>query len=113
MKYFIHNSERHGTCYHEFVQGEWDEEAMIFWSGDSLYLHDDIACVLHLYRDLFKAANVEFNAYGITKITLDEWNALVKRAGEAGGEIFEFIEELRPWAEENFRNNKIFTILGI
>lgn len=113
MKYFIHNSERHGTCYHEFVQGEWNEEAMIFWSDDSLFLHDDVVTDLDLYRGLFKAANVKFDGCGINKITLDDWNALVKRAGELGGEILELIEELRPWAEENFRNNEIFTILGI
>lgn len=113
MKYFIHNGERHGTCYHEFVQGTWDEKNMVFWSDDSLYLHDDVVCDLNLYPELFKAANVEFNAYGITKITLEDWNALVKRAGEVGGEVLEFIEELKPWAEENFENNDIFTILGI
>lgn len=110
MKYFISNGERHGTVYHEFVQGEWDEEAMIFWSDDSLYLYDTVMFELH---QLFKAANVEFDRFGETVITLDDWNALVKRANELGGEILELIEELRPWAEENFRNNEIFTILGI
>lgn len=110
MKYFISNGERHGTVYHEFVQGEWDEEAMIFWSDDSLYLHDNVMFELH---KLFKAANVEFDRFDETVITLDDWNALVRCAGELGGEILELIEELKPWAEENFRNNEIFTILGI
>lgn len=113
MKYFISNGERHGTVYHEFVQGEWDEEAMVFWSDDSLYLHDDVVCDLELYRKLFKPAGVKFDNCGINVITLDDWNVLVKQANETGGAVLEFIEELRPWAEENFRNNKTFTILGI
>lgn len=111
MKYFETGIKR--GCFHEFVQGEWDEEALIFWSDDSLYLHDDVVIDLELTGKLFKAAGVVFNNYGITKITLDDWNALVIRANAVGGEIFELIEELRPWAEDNFRKNEIFTILGI
>lgn len=110
MKYFISNGERHGTVYHEFVQGEWDEEAMVFWSDDSLYLHDNVMFEFH---KLFKAANVEFDHFGETVITLDDWNALVRCAGELGGEILELIEELKPWAEDNYSKHEIFTILGI
>ena len=111
MKFFEKGITR--GCYHEFVQGKWDEEALIFWSADSLYLHDDVVVDLDLYRELFKAAHVEFNNYGITEITLADWNALSKRAHELGGEILVLIEELRPWAEDNFQKYKVFTILGI
>ena len=111
MKYFETGIKR--GAFHEFVQGEWNEETLIFWSPDSLYLHDDVVIDLELTDKLFKAAGVVFNNYGITKITLDGWNALVNRANAIGGEIFDLIEELRPWAEDNFRKNEIFTILGI
>ena len=111
MKYFENGKTR--GCFHEFVQGKWDEEALIFWSADSLYLHDDVVIDLDLTSRLFKAAGVVFNNYGITKITLSDWNALVKQANEAGGEVLELIEELRPWAEDNFQKNEVFTILGI
>lgn len=111
MKFFEKGIKR--GAFHEFVQGEWDEDALIFWSDDSLYLHDDVVIDLELIGKLFKAAGVVFNNYGITKITLDDWNALVKQANAVGGEIFTLIEELRPWAEENFQKNEIFTILGI
>jgi hypothetical protein len=33
MKYFVRNSEKVGTCYHEFYKGHWDEET--FWKEDS------------------------------------------------------------------------------
>ncbi len=111
MKFFEKGITR--GCFHEFVQGKWDEEAMIFWSADSLYLHDDVVIDLDLYRKLFKPAEVKFDSCGINVITLDDWNALVKRANELGGEILEFIEELRPWAEDNFAKHELFTILGI
>ena len=68
---------------------------------------------LRLNSRLFKAADVVFNNYGITRITLGDWNALVNQANAVGGEILELIEELRPWAEDNFQKNEIFTILGI
>lgn len=111
MKFFETGIKR--GAFHEFVQGEWDEKALIFWSDNSLYLHDDVVIDLELTGKLFKAAGVVFNNYGITKITLPDWNALVTQANAAGGEISELIEELRPWAEDNFRKNEIFTILGI
>lgn len=111
MKYFEKGITR--GCFHEFVQGKWDEKAMIFWSADSLYLHDDVVCDLELYRKLFKPADVKFDDCGINVITLDDWNALVKQANAVGGEILELIEEIRPWAEDNFRKNEIFTILGV
>ncbi len=111
MKYFETGKTR--GAYHEFVQGKWDEDATVFWSADSLYLHDDVVCDLDLYRRLFKAANVEFNNYGITEIALSDWNALVIRARELGGEAEKLIEELRPWAESNFQKYDVFTILGI
>ena len=111
MKYFETGKTR--GAFYEFVQGDWDEKSLIFWSSDSLYLHDDVVTDLELTSRLFKASDVAFNNYGITKITLDDWNALVKQANEVGGEISELIEELRPWAEENFQKNEVFTILGI
>lgn len=40
MKYFITNSEKIGTCYHEFYKGKWDGET--FWKEDSLLLHDEV-----------------------------------------------------------------------
>ena len=111
MKYFETGKTK--GAFYEFVQGAWDEKAMIFWSSDSLYLHDDVLIDLKLTNNLFKAAGVTFDSYGITGITLDDWNSLVRQANEVGGKISELIEELRPWAEENFQKNNVFTILGI
>ena len=42
MKYFLNEDERkasNSTCYHEFAQGEWDENISMFWNNDSLNIH--------------------------------------------------------------------------
>lgn len=111
MKFFISNAERKGTCYHEYLQGEWDGET--FWAGDSLYLHDDFMCELDLYSKLFKKAIERFDPYRDITVTRAEWEKMLEIAREEGGQVAEFIEELRPWAEENFNKFDVFTILGI
>lgn len=111
MKYFIKNGERHGTCYHEYLQGKWDSKT--FWAEDSLYLHDDVMCDLDLYSKLFKKAIERFDPYRDIEVTRAEWEKMLETAQKEGGQIAEIIEELRPWAEENFRKNEVFTILGI
>ena len=35
MRFFCVESERKGTCYHEFQKGKWDEKTV--WKADSLY----------------------------------------------------------------------------
>lgn len=111
MKYFISNDKRKGTCYHEYLQGKWDGET--FWADNSLYLHDDVMCELDLYSKLFKKAIERFDPYRDIEVTRAEWEKMLVIARETGGQAAEFVEELRPWAEENFRKNEVFTILGI
>lgn len=111
MNFFISNSERRGTCYHEYLQGKWDGET--FWAEDSLYLHDDVVCELDLYRKLFSKAIPGFDCYRDMEVTLEDWKRMVEAARDSGGKVAEFVEELRPWAEENFQKHECFTILGI
>lgn len=40
---------------------------------------------------------------------IDGANPIVK----AGGDLLEAIHEIIPWVESNFRQHKVFTILGI
>lgn len=111
MKYFISNGERHGTCYHEYIQGEWDGKT--FWADNSLYLHDDVMCELNLYHNLFSKAIPDFDCYRDMVVTRDDWEHLMQIAQNSGGKVAEFVDELRPWAEDNFQKHEIFTILGI
>ncbi|MDE7230831.1 MAG: hypothetical protein K2N56_10165 [Oscillospiraceae bacterium] len=102
-----------GGCYNEFVQGKWTDGDREHWSADSLYLYDEVFEFLDLYTNLFAKVIPNYAHFGVTEVTCDDWKRLVEISREQGGEIEMLIEELRPWAEENFRKNKIFTILGI
>ena len=110
MKYFIHNNERHGTCYEEFSKGRWDGKT--FWSDDSLFLHDDIFDDLMLY-DIFKRFIPDYNRWGPNEITLDMWKRIYVYSLNVGGEVSELFKELCPWVEENFSEHDAFMILGV
>lgn len=109
MRFFKTNI--HGGCYHEFFQGEWDGET--FWSETSLYLHDDHMTELGLYRNLFAKAIPNFDRYANFKVSREDWENITRLAGELGGGILGLIEELTPWAEDNFRKYEVFTVIGI
>lgn len=110
MNYFIKETERKGTCYHEFQRGKWDGKT--FWHQDSLLMHDDILIGLQL-EDLFAETVSGYHSYGETEISREQWKAVCNQADAMGGEMKAAIEELKPWAEKNFRTEQVFTILGI
>lgn len=115
MKYFLNEVERkasNSTCYHEFFKGEWDENACVFWSDDSLNIHDDFMISLGL-DSLIHSIVDDYDPFGETKISKEQWEKIYARAEEIGGNLFEAICEVTPWAEANFGQYEVFTILGI
>ena len=48
MKYFVNDSERKNTNYHEFQKGKWDEKTN--WKSDSICLSDDILYYLGIEK---------------------------------------------------------------
>lgn len=110
MQYFCMNSEREGTCYHEFQKGKWNEKT--FWREDSLLLHDDILREYEIYK-LFKYVNPEYSDYGETEIDKEKWNRICELADAIGGDVKAIIDEAKPWVEDTFQTEEIFTILGI
>lgn len=112
MKYFIteeERRERHSTCFLEFQRGEYDGSC---WRTDSLCLDDDIFNAMKLYG-LFKSAIADFDHWGITEVTEEQWRELKKTFDEKGGEYAELISELDPWAQDNFSEHMVFTVFGI
>lgn len=83
MKYCCTETERVGTCYHEFQKGRFDGT---FWHKDSLLISDDNLFELHL-GDIFKSVVKTYDEYGETEITQEEWNEIYGKACELGGEI--------------------------
>ncbi len=115
MKYFLNEAEREAsgsTCYHEFFKGRWDDSAPIFWSNDSLNIHDDFMFSLGLERLLLSVVD-EYDPFGVTEISEEQWKEIYVKAKQIGGSLFEAILEAVPWAEDNFRQHKVFTILGL
>lgn len=68
---------------------------------DSMSIHMDIFDETHLH-DLFSSV-VNFDYFGLTEITIDEWNTLVDKAHSIGGKIEEIISEIIPWVEDNYK----------
>lgn len=115
MKYFLNEDERkesNSTCYHEFVKGEWDEDACVFWQNDSLNIHDDLLISLRL-DTLFSSIVDNYDPVGETKINKEQWEKIYVKAEEIGGDLLEAIHEIAPWVEANFRQYEVFTILGV
>ncbi len=115
MKYFLNETERrasNSTCYHEFSKGKWDEKKMVFWDSESLNIHDDLMVALGLDRLILGVVET-YDPYGETEIHACQWEQICAEAERTGGSLLEAVRELSPWAEENFRQNSVFTILGI
>ena len=115
MKYFLNEVQRkasNSTCYHEFFRGKWDKDACVHWNNDSLNTDDDMMTFLEL--DLLISSVVsDYSYYGVTEINKKQWKEIRQRAEKKGGNLFEAINEVTRWVEENFTQNKVFTILGI
>lgn len=80
MKYFVRNSERDGTCYHEFYKGKWDEKT--FWKEDSLFLHDNVLFKNQGFEDAVMEVIPTYDPFGETEIFLEIWkksDRLLKR----------------------------------
>lgn len=106
MQYCVSNSQRHGSCYFEFLRGIFQGA---YWNDTSLYLDADDFDRLHLY----KVFPPEFQYYGETVMTKPQWNEIVLIAQNLGGEVKMIIDEIDLWAQECFQTECVFTILGI
>lgn len=115
MKYFLNEDERkasNSTCYHEFAKGEWDENACVFWHNDSLNIHDDLLITIGLDKLILSMVD-DYNPVGETKVSKEQWENICAKAEEIGGDLLEAIYEVTPWAEANFRQYEVFTIIGV
>lgn len=112
MKYFWTEQERKAhktTCCFEFQRGKHKDEC---WKEDSLCLYADYFDDAQLSA-IFTKAIKDFDYYGTTEVTQSRWEEIKTLAAAGGGEAAAIIAELTPWAEENFKTESVFTIIGI
>ena len=115
MRYFMTEQQRkhtHSTCYHEFFQGGWDMDRDSFWNDNSLMIHDDIFRRIGL-DSLLAEVNSKYDYYGETALTQDQWEYVVARARDIGGELWDAILEISPWATNCYKDHSVITVLGL
>ena len=103
---------RSQSSYYEFYRGKWDEEKLLFRSPESIYIHDDYMYTLEL-DGLIHSIIPDYDSFGETEVTKTQWEQIVNAAQEIGGEVLDAVLEAVPWAEANFKEYDVFTILGI
>ncbi len=112
LSIFITNDERKGTCYHEFAKGKWDEETV--WRDDSIYLHDDDLQDCEIFYKALREAVPNYDRYGVAELNRQEWD----KVGDIVLKSTDFHSvklylEANKWVQENFKDNEVFSILGI
>lgn len=110
MKYFCTESERIGTCYHEFYKGKFD--GVDFWKADSLLIHEDIHYAIK-FEELIRFVITKYNPVGETEVTQEEWNMIYNEAFIRGGELRDAIFEANSWVEDTFKEYEVFTMIGM
>lgn len=112
MKYFVTENRRresHSTCYFEFQRGKYDGKC---WKEDSLSIQDGLFNKTGLGKVLDEVLT-DFDYYGTTEVSLEQWEKIKAILSESGGELKELLAELGPWAEENFKEYDFFTVWGM
>lgn len=109
MRYFYTESEKVGTCYFEFQKGDWSEKS--HWKPDSL-LMEDLDFEDYLF-DIITAVIPDFDFYGVTMVTKEQWKSIREKAAKMGGHTLAAIREVDGWVQETFRDYGVFTILGM
>ncbi len=113
MKYFIWEWERDSSIYHKFRKGrklkyrKWENEDV-----GALLIHNDDLEATGLADFLYEWLP-HYDQYGDVEVKRRQWNVLMEKAYNIGGEVEVVMEELRPWAEETLRIHGVFSIMGI
>ena len=111
MKCFCTETERKAsksTCYFEFQKGRHKGK---HWLEDSISIHDDL--LNDETYQVFVAAIPQFDPFGITEVTKEQWQQVKSRAEAVGGEALVAITEMEDWVVECFEEEEVFTICGI
>lgn len=112
MKFFLNEEKRqasHSTCYFEFQKGRYKDKC---WLPDSISISDTLWDKYNL-SNLISSVIKDFDYYGITTVTKNQWDEIIKLSQESGEVCGEVIAEAIPWANECYEKYDVFTILGM
>lgn len=112
MKYFITEDVRKATgstCFFEFQKGKYHNKC---WLPDSISIENDVFDELKLY-EIIKTVIPDFDYYGLTEISRNSWDRIVKQAIAVGGKAEEAITEANEWAMATYSEYSVITICGI
>ena len=110
MNYFITESERRATDYHEWAKGQFD--GVSFWQPDSLLISEDTHYRLGLEK-LFRQAIPDYDPLGEFTVTPAQWEIIRQAAEDCGSEILACIREAEEWVRETFETHGVFTMIGV
>lgn len=97
------------TAYMSFIPGKYSED-MDPWDKDDLCV--DIYVWSALYLDGLFGFVPGYDFYGITAVDKSQWETICGAANAVSQKWRDFIDQLRPWVEEVFKNHDTFTIWG-
>lgn len=94
----------------EIMKGRLDRT---HWKEDSIYLAEEDLGKTELLAYL-TATLKDFNYYGPTEVTEEDWNIIKRNVNESNSEITkQLVHEIEEWAKECFNSHSIFTICGV
>ena len=111
MKYFVTDSERTSTNYHEFFKGKWD--GVTFWKEDSISLDDNVLYANKGFEEALVTIVTEFDPFGETETSLEQWIQIGKAIPADDRDSLEMFQEADAWLTNVFREYGCFTILGL
>ena len=112
MKYFVNDEQRknsHSSGYLEFQEGRFHDKC---WLDTSINISDDLWDEYHV-SDLILEVVPEFDFYGMTVITKEQWEHIAAKSQTEQCTCKEILAEAIPWVKNCFEANDVFTILGL
>lgn len=93
----------------EFMKGRLDRT---HWKEDSIYLTEEALGETELL-DFLTLTLKNFNYYGPTEVTEEEWSIIKRNVSESNSAITkQLVFEIDEWAKECFKAHSFFTICG-
>lgn len=110
LKFAEEHREEFSTNFLEFSKEPI--ESINPWREDSIYIYGEMFDVLG-YNQLFRNVIPNFDFYGNTLVTAEDWNVLLQKSRTMSQEVIEAFDELKKWVDECFKEQDWFVARGV